>query len=723
MSERVEDLLSRMTVAEKAGQMTQVTIDLVSEGKAYKLRKPLKLSPEKLREIIVTRGVGSILNVGTSAHTPTRWREILQDIQAAATDTRLGIPVLYGIDSIHGANYVMGSTLFPQQLGLAATGNPELVEELFALSARDTVTAGIPWLFSPSADFCRDPRWPRLWETFGEDVRTGEVLTAAAVRGIERVRPAASCLKHYLGYGAPVSGKDRTPAWVPERQLREYFVPAFRAGIRAGAPSIMVNSAEINGIPVHANPKLLRELLRDELGFTGVLVTDWEDIVFLYDRHRIADSYRSAVRIAIEAGIDLSMTPLETEFTDHLIDLVATGEIPESRLDESVRRILTLKEHCGLFDAPIPPAFPQSPERDRALARQAAEESVVLCRNEAAALPLRSDEKILVVGPTANSKRSLHGGWTYTWQGEQTDELDPEEHPSVLSAIEEEFGAAQVNFFPGCTHEAGSLNLEGFAEAAAKVDTIVLCLGESSYTEFFGSLNDLYLPDDQADLARAAVRSGKKIVLLLLEGRPRVISHFADDIPAVLVAFLPGHGGPAAIAGILSGRVNPSGRLPVTYPRYPNSLTPYDHKSSENREIQGAPIAYQPEFEFGTGLSYTDWQYQDLKVSKTRFSPEDPLEVSVTLINAGDRDGEHIVQLFSTDHYASVAPSVRRLRKFKRIRLEAGQRTKVSFSLTARDLAFVGLHHQWIAEAGDFSLQVGALTRRVFLTETQVSSS
>jgi beta-glucosidase len=720
MSDRVEALLTQMTLAEKAGQMTQVTIDLISRGKPYRVKKPLRISTKKLRRLVEEKGVGSILNVGTSAHTPARWREILGDIQAAAARTRLGIPVLYGIDSVHGANYVMGSTLFPQQLGLAATGNTELVESLYALAARDTLAAGIPWLFSPAADFCRDPRWPRLYETFGEDVHLGEQLTAAAVQGIRKTRPAAACLKHYLGYGAPVSGKGRTPAWIPERQQREYFIPPFRAGILAGAPSIMVNSGEINGIPVHADRKLLRDVLRQELGFRGVLVTDWEDIAFLFHRHRIADSYRSAVRIAVEAGIDMSMTPLETEFTDHLIDLVTTGELSEKRIDDSVRRILTLKEHCGLFDHPIPPLPKKRIKRDRKLAIRAAEQSVILCRNNHQALPLKAKEKVLVVGPTARSKRSLHGGWTYSWQGDQTDQLDPPEHQTLLEAIQEELGKPRVTYFEGCSHEAGSLKLRGLKAAARRVDTVLLCLGEASYAEFFGNVNNLSLPDEQIELARAVLKRGKKVVLLFLGGRPRVISPFADEIPAIVVAFHPGHGGPGAIAGVLSGRVNPSGRLPITFPRHPNSLTPYDHKSSENREIQGAPIPFQPEFEFGTGLSFTRWEYRNLKVSKTRFSSDETLDISVKVINLGEHDGGHVVQLFSTDHYASVTPSVRRLRKFKRIHLKAGKSTKISFSITARDLAFVGLHQQWIAEAGDFTLQVGNLSKVVHLKDTRV---
>lgn len=709
-SQRVETLLKQMTLREKAGQMTQVTLDTVTYGKPYKVREPLEIDPLKLNEFVTKGLVGSLLNVGTYAHTTERWQALIDQIQEAAAQTRLKIPVLYGIDTIHGANYVMGSTLFPQQLGLAATGNPELVADLFEMATHDTVRAGLPWLFSPVGDVGRKPSWPRLWEGFGEDVYQAAVLTKAATEGIERVEAAASCLKHFLGYGYTLSGKDRTPAWIPERQLREYFLPPFVEAIKAGAQTMMINSGEINGVPIHANKQLLTDMVRGELGFDGVLVTDWEDILYLHSRHRIADSYRTAVKIAIDAGIDMSMTPIDTEFADHVVDLVSSGELTEARIDESVRRILTLKERLGLFEQANPgKKYPAANRQaDLALAEKAAEQSIILLRNEEATLPFSKQDRILVVGPTAATKKSLHGGWTYTWQGERIDELDPTHHFNLLQAIQAEWGSDKVTYIPGCDFD-GNLMTDDLAEAAAYVDKIVLCLGESSYTEFFGSLDDLHLPDEQLILAEEVIACGKPIALVLLQGRPRVISRFDEDIPAILTAFYPGHGGARALAGVLAGRVNPSGRLPITYPRHPNNLMAYDHKSTENQELQGAKPAFNPAFEFGHGLSYASFQYHDLALDKTTFSAGQTVRVEVSISNVSDLAGEHIVQLYSRDHFASVTPCVRRLRKFQRIALAAGETQKVDFSLTAKDLAFVGLDMKWVTEPGTFSVMIEEL--------------
>ncbi|PHI21238.1 beta-glucosidase [Lewinellaceae bacterium SD302] len=701
-----------MTLAEKAGQMTQVTLDTISYGKPYKVKNPLRLSPQKLKKVIEKKLVGSVLNVGTHAHTPARWRELIDEIQAAAARTRLGIPVLYGLDTIHGANYVMGSTLFPQQLGLAATGNTELVEQVFSLAARDTLRAGVPWLFAPVADLGRDPRWPRLWEAFGEDVQITKDMTVAATKGIEKVEGAASCLKHFLGYGYPQSGMDRTPAWIPERQLREYYLPPFVSGLAAGSPSVMVNSGEINGEPVHASKFLLTDLLRGELGFDGVVVTDWEDVIYLHTRHRVADSYRSAVKISIEAGIDMSMTAMDTDFADHIVDLVESGELPEARIDESVRRILRMKEKLGLFEIPNPGHdFPAAkPKKDLALATKAAEQSIVLLKNKRGALPLKKQQRILVVGPTANSKRSLHGGWTYTWQGEKTDELDPSEHPTFLAAFRSEYGKKNVRYVQGCNHQ-DELKMKKLKDKLKWADRVILCLGESSYTEFFGSLDDLYLSPGQEELSVQVAKAKKPTTLLLLQGRPRCISRLKGKYDSILTAFYPGHGGATALSGVLTGRVNPSGRLPLTYPRSPNSLIPYDHKSTENQELQGAKSAFDPEFEFGYGLSYTDFSYRKLKLKKDVVGQNDKLKVSVKVKNTGRRSGGHVVQLYTRTHFAAITPSVRRLRAFQRIELQAGEERTVTFSIDVADLAYIGLDQQPRLEDGKYSLMIGDLEK------------
>lgn len=708
----IDRVLEQMTLAEKAGQMTQVAIDTISYGKPFKVKDPLKLSPKKLKKVVEDKMVGSVLNVGTSAHQPKRWRKLIKEIQQAAARTRLAIPVLYGIDSIHGANYVMGSTLFPQQLGLATTGNPSLVEQLFALAATDTLRAGIPWLFAPVADLGRDPRWPRLWEGFGEDVHLAEVFTAAATRGIQSVEGTAACLKHYLGYGLPQSGMDRTPAWIPERQLREYFLPPFVSGLHAGALSVMVNSGEINGVPVHASKFLLTDLLRKELGFDGVVVTDWEDVIYLHTRHKVADSYRSAVKMAVEAGIDMSMTALDTTFADHIVDLVNNGELSEARINQSVRRILQMKERLGLFKETVPGKHLKAVKRKKCtkLATKAAEQSIVLLRNKKRALPLKKNQRILVVGPTAASKRSLHGGWTYTWQGERTDELDPSNHPTFLEAFQEEYGDENVRYIQGCTHE-GKMKTKGLKAALKWADRVLLCLGESSYTEFYGSIGDLYLPKEQEQLAALVSAGNKPTALLLLQGRPRCISRLSGHYDAVLTAFYPGHGGAVALSGVLTGRVNPSGRLPVTYPRTPNNLIPYDHKSTENQTLQDAAAAFDPEFEFGHGLSYTKFLYQNLKLKKDQLGVNDNLKITLEVVNKGKRAGGHVVQLYSRTHYATITPSVKRLRAFKRIKLKPGESTIVKFKLPVRALSFIGLNNRLVLESGKYSIMVGKLAQ------------
>lgn len=717
MSARIEELLTTMSLREKIGQMTQLTIDAIAVGKPYQLEKPLTIDPEKLQRAIVVYGVGSILNVGTSAHSPETWRAILAAVQGAAQTTPNRIPVLYGIDSIHGANFVKGSTLFPQQLALAATWNPAMVQQLAGIAAYETRAAGIPWNFSPVLDLGRHPVWPRLWETFGEDVLLSSELGMAMLRGYEGTEvngryQVGACLKHFLGYGWPMTGKDRTPAWISDIQLREYFLPAFVRAIDEGAGSIMVNSSEINGIPVHANREILSDLLRDELGFEGVVVTDWEDIRYLHTRHRIAESHKEAVRLAIEAGIDMSMVPLDFSFSDALLELVTEGTISESRIDESVRRILQLKEDLGLFEQTVFPLedYPNfAAPAFRKANLEAARESVILLKNEQGLLPLSKDKKVLVTGPAAHTLRSLNGGWTYTWQGEQADELiDRQQHFTVLDAIAEYLPNGQVYYAPGVDFEE-RIDIPYALQAAEEVDVILLCLGESSYTEFVGSIDDLYLPDAQHALAYAMLNTGKPVVLLLLEGRPRLISKFADQVPAILAAFYPGNEGGQAICDVLFGLTNPSGKLPINYPKYPNGLIPYDYKPSENLELQGVAGMYAPQFEFGHGLSYTTFEYSELQLSSQQLSGEEELLISVQVSNIGPMDGAETVQLYISDHYASITPPVRRLRAFEKVWLEAGKSTVVEFPIWAGDLAFVGRDGQWITETGAFTAAIADL--------------
>ena len=717
MKTDIQEIRSKLSLREKIGQMTLLTIDAIAEGEPYHLTHPLSIDPEKLERVVFSYGVGAILNVGTRAHTPETWRSILAEIQAAAGRTAHRIPVLYGIDSIHGANFVWGSTLFPQQLGLASTWNPGLVQQLGQIAAYETRAAGITWNFSPVLDLGRHPAWPRLWETFGEDVLLSSELGLALKRGYEgeavgNPYRVAACAKHFLGYGSSASGKDRAPAWIPDSQLREYFLPVFSRTIQDGIASVMVNSSEINGIPVHANRVILEGMLREELGFKGLLVTDWEDIQYLHTRHRIAKDPKEAVRLAIEAGLDMSMVPVELPFCDHLLELVEEGTIPESRIDASVDRILTLKSALGLFDQTTFPLedYPDfGGEAHRALSLEAARQSVVLLKNENAVLPLSKDQKVLVTGSAAHTLRSLNGGWTYTWQGDQVDELlDKKIHPTVLNAIAQRLPEGNLYYAPGVDF-AERIDIPYAVRAAAEVDVILLCLGESSYTEFFGNIGDLYLPDAQHALAYAMLNTGKPVVLLLLEGRPRLISKFADEMPAVLTAFYPGNEGGRAIADVLFGDYNPQGKLPITYPRYPNALIPYDHKFSESLPLQGMPGMYQPQFEFGHGLSYTTFDYRDLTLNTRELNDYNVLVIAVTVENTGQRAGTETVQLYISDHYASITPPVRRLRGFRKIDLSPGAATQVEFAIRAKDLAFVDRDQQWITEAGDFTVRIADL--------------
>lgn len=721
----VESLLEQMTLEEKVGQMTQVTLEFVSKGEGYKMEQPHHLDPEKLENVLVNHHVGSVLNCAGQPHTPERWHELISEIQDYAAKTRLKIPVLYGIDAIHGVNYTIGATLYPQEVGLAASWNPELVKAAAKMTAYETRASGIPWTFSPTLDLGVNPEWPRLWESFGEDPYLMQVMGVAMTEGYqgddvghhERI---AACLKHYIGYGAPVSGKDRTPAWIPENILREYFLPPFKAAIDAGALSIMINSGEVNGEAVHASHFLLTTLLRDELGFKGVAVTDWYDIWNLVERHHVAADRRTAVKMAIDAGVDMAMVPLDLEFSQHLVDLVNAGEISMERIDLSVRRILRMKKQLGLFDTPLttPDAYPDfGSAKHRQLAYDLAAESITLLKNQNDLLPLNKATKILVAGPNAHSMRSLNGGWSYTWQGERTDEFT-EAHMTLLEAVQDRFGKEQVNYVPGVQykktgayHEDELIDLKALDAAARQADVLLLCVGENSYTEKPGDLKSMELSYNQQELVRAALATQKPVILVLNEGRPRIIGDTAEGLAAVLQIYLPGNSGGEALADVLMGKVNPSGKLPYTYPRHSNELVPYYHKYSEasphNDGNEYAEPFFNPQWEFGYGLSYSSFEYDMLETDKASYALNDTIALSVNLSNTGSLPGKEVVQLYSSDLVASLTPSVKRLRAFDKVRLEAGEQRKIHFTLAVQDLAFVGNDMKWKVEAGAFELSVG----------------
>ncbi|MEH0153297.1 glycoside hydrolase family 3 N-terminal domain-containing protein [Limibacter armeniacum] len=734
--QKVEKLLKKMTLEEKVGQMTQVTLEVISVGEGTAVASPHQLDEEKMRKMIVDYKVGSILNCAGMPHSKERWNEMISKMQEMATkQTRLGIPIIYGIDAIHGTNYTTGSTLFPQQVGLAATWNTELVEQAAELCAYETRASSIPWNFSPVLDLGIDPRWPRQWEGFGEDPYLSSEMGVAMVKGFEGDQldkyHVASCLKHYIGYGAPQSGKDRTPAWIPERMMYELFVPAFKKAIDAGSRTIMINSGEVNGVPVHASHKLLTTLLRDELGFEGVAVTDWYDIWNLVERHHVAKDKKEAVKLAVLAGVDMSMVPYDVEFADLLIELVKEGTITEERIDLSVRRILKLKYELGLFENPVTNLADYKDfgsDKFIGIAKDAATESITLLKNNKNVLPLNKTAKVLVTGPNANSMRTLNGGWSYTWQGDRTDEFAKDKQ-TVLEAIQAKIGTENVLFEQGVQYVAGAdyktdeiVDINAVLDAADKADVILLCLGENSYTEKPGDLNDLTLSSNQIRLAQAAASTGTPVVLLLNEGRPRIINGFEGEMDAILQAFLPGNEGGVAIADILFGDANPSGKLPYTYPRNVNDLVPYYHKFSENLAHNDGneytdPF-FNPQYEFGFGLSYTTFEYSDLKLAQKEINKNGELEVSIKLTNTGNREGKEVVQLYTTDLVASITPSVKRLKAFQKVALKAGESKTVTFSIPAKDLSFIGLENKPVLEEGTFKVTVGNLTEEFELVNS-----
>lgn len=718
IKQKVDSVMQKMSLTDKVGEMTQLALDMVSEGEPYNTKEPHQLSDEKLEEVLLKYRVGSILNVPNHAFEVDYWREIIQKIQDIAVNEKpTGIPVLYGIDSIHGANYTLNSTLFPQQIAMAATWNTDLVKRSAEIAAYETRASYIPWNFSPVLDIGRDFRWPRFWETFGEDVYLNEKLGAAMVEGFEgddisNPYKVASTMKHFLGYSLPVTGHDRTAAWIPERQLREYVLPPFTAGTEAGAHTVMINSGEINGIPVHVNKEILTDLLRDEMEFEGVAVSDWSDIIYLHSRHKITEDYKESIKVAINAGVDMSMVPVDTEFPQLLKELVEEGEVPMDRIDESVHRILTLKFKLGLFDNPYNDETDYSKFASDEFAEasyQSAVEAITLLKNKNDILPLSKDQNVLVTGPSANSMIYLNGGWTRTWQGDDP-EYDTPGKKTVLEAIQDKIGADNVNFVEGSAIDEAK-NIDEAVKAAKNSDVAVIAVGESTYTETPGDIADLWLPDTQRDLVKQVAKTGTPTVLVLVEGRPRIINDIEPLTDAVLMTYLPGDEGGRATADILFGDQNPSGELPFTYPSGVNDLVTYDHNYTD----EVGPLGFNPQWEFGHGLSYTSFEYSNLQVSATEFTKDDELKISFDVKNSSDRDGKEVVQLYVSDLVASITPPVKRLRGFQKVNLEPGSTQTVTFSISADDLAFVGKDNEWTTEPGDYKIQIGSLEETVTL--------
>jgi len=721
IAEKVDSVMQKMTLTDKVGEMTQLSIDMISEGEPYNLAEPHRLSEEKLREVLVENRVGSILNVGGHAYTVEHWREIIRQIQEVAMNEKpTGIPVIYGIDTIHGANYTLGSTLFPQQIAIAATWDTQFAKRGAEVGAYETRASYIPWSFSPVLDIGRDARWPRLWETFGEDVHLATEMGVAMVEGYQGDDAAdphhvAATMKHFLGYSLPITGKDRTQAWIPERQLREYVLPTFKAATEAGALTVMINSGEMNGIPVHANKDILTGLLRDEMGFEGIAVSDWEDIIYLQSRHKVAKTHKEAIEMAVNAGVDMSMVPLDLEFPKLLKELVEEGKVPLERIDEAVRRILTVKFKLGLFENPY---YEEEGLYDKFGSEEfakdsynAAAEAVTLLKNSNEILPLSKDSKILVTGPNAHSLTALNGGWSRTWQGTDP-QYDTEGKPTILEALRTKLGQSSVSYVEGTAIDS-VINIDEAVAAAKNNDVAVVCIGEAPYTEKPGDLRDLWLPQAQRDLVEAIAETGTPVVMVLIEGRPRIVSDIEPKTEAVLMGYLPGDEGGNAIADILLGDANPSGKLPITYPRYPNDLVTYDHNYTDQVDTNFGTDAFNPQWEFGHGLSYTSFEYSNMQLKNSEFDSTGQTTVSIDVTNTGDRSGKEVVQLYVSDLVASITPAVKRLRSFDKIQLDPGETKTVTFTLHPKDLAFVGKDNEWITEAGEFALHIGPITKKI----------
>ena len=714
--QKANSLIKKMTIEEKVGQMTQVTLAVIAKGGWG--NEDGNIDPVALKKAVIDYKVGSVLNTTAHALSVDTWWKVITQIQDETKNTHLKIPVVYGLDGMHGQTYTLNSTLFPQNIGMAATRNPALAAAMAKVTAKEQRASGIRWNFAPVLDIGRQPLWSRFPETYGEDVYIGKTMGAAVIKayeedGLKNITAVASCMKHYLGYSASRTGKDRTPVYMPEIEMREYYLPQFREAVKAGASTIMINSGEINGEPVHASKYLLTDVLRKELGFQGLIVTDWEDIKRLHERHNVAATPRQAVVMAINAGIDMSMVPSDFSFYDLLIEAVKKGEVPMSRIDDAVKRILVLKYKLGLFDNPYPePAAKNNfgkPEY-QALALDAAHEAMTLLKNQNNVLPLPKNTKVLVAGPSAQSISALNGCWSYTWQGKE-EQWYPADSKTILQTIKDKVGAANVTTTTGKGFDDPmNYDADKLTAAAANADVIILCLGENAYAESPGNTRELALPDEQVAIAKAAAATGKPVILVLTEGRPRFITSIEPSVKGILMAYWSGKKTAEAVADVLFGDYNPDGKLPFSYPRSMGEMVLYDRKPTEEvREVfnDNVNTGYDPLYAFGHGLSYTNFEYNDLQLSSTTLTANAKLTVNITVKNTGSRDGKHAVELYTRDMYASITPSIKRLRAFQKINLKAGETKKLSFTLDKNDLAFVNAKLKTVTEPGEFEVMIG----------------
>ena len=732
---QVEQTLKKLTLEEKIGQMMELVTDLFG---ANDKNGVFYIDEHKTDSILSRYKIGSILNApNTCAPTAKQWEKYIAQIQKISMK-RIGIPCVFGLDQNHGSTYTQGGTLFPQNINVAATFNREIARRSAEATAYETRAVSIPWTYSPTVDLGRDARWPRIWENFGEDCYLSSEMGKAMVYGFQGEDPnnidqyhIATSMKHFMGYGVPWTGKDRTPAYISPADLREKHFAPFLAGLQAGALTVMVNSASVNGMPMHANKDILTGWLKEETGWDGVLITDWADINNLYTREMVAKDKKDALRIAINAGIDMIMEPYSCDACGYLVELVKEGKIPMSRIDDACRRVLRMKYRLDLFKNPTQklknyPKF--GGEEFAKLALEGATESMVLLKNEGNILPLQHGKKILLTGPNANQMRCLNGGWSYTWQGHRADEFAGK-YNTIYEAFCNEYGKENVILNQGVTYnekgkywEENEPQIQGAVDAAKNVDVIVACIGENSYTETPGNLTDLWLSENQRNLVKELAKTGKPVVLVLNEGRPRLIADIEPLAQGIINILIPGNMGGDALANLVSGKSNFSGKMPYTYPKEINSLANYDFKKSEEVGTMEGAYDYNAkitqQWGFGYGLSYTSYQYSNLKVSQSDFRHGDIIKVSVDVKNTGKVAGKESVLLFSSDLISSMVPDGRRLRAFDKIELQPGETKTVTFDLNADDLAFVGYDGKWVLEEGDFKLMIADQSTDIYCTAT-----
>lgn len=732
---QVEQTLKKLTLEEKIGQMMELVTDLFGgndkNGVFY-------IDEHKTDSILSRYKIGSILNApNTCAPTAKQWEKYIAQIQKISMK-RIGIPCVFGLDQNHGSTYTQGGTLFPQNINVAATFNREIARRSAEATAYETRAVSIPWTYSPTVDLGRDARWPRIWENFGEDCYLSSEMGKAMVYGFQGEDPnnidqyhIATSMKHFMGYGVPWTGKDRTPAYISPADLREKHFAPFLAGLQAGALTVMVNSASVNGMPMHANKDILTGWLKEETGWDGVLITDWADINNLYTREMVAKDKKDALRIAINAGIDMIMEPYSCDACGYLVELVKEGKIPMSRIDDACRRVLRMKNRLDLFKNPTQklknyPKF--GGEEFAKLALEGATESMVLLKNEGNILPLQHGKKILLTGPNANQMRCLDGGWSYTWQGHRADEFAGK-YNTIYEAFCNEYGKENVILNQGVTYnekgkywEENEPQIQGAVAAAKDADVIVACIGENSYTETPGNLTDLWLSENQRNLVKALAQTGKPVILVLNEGRPRLIADIEPLAQGIIDILIPGNMGGDALANLVSGKSNFSGKMPYTYPKEINSLANYDFKKSEEVGTMEGAYDYNAkitqQWGFGYGLSYTSYKYSNLKVSQSDFRHGDIIKVSVDVKNTGKVAGKESVLLFSSDLIASMVPDGRRLRAFDKVELQPGETKTMIFELKADDLAFVGWNGKWRLEEGDFKLMIADQSADIHCTDT-----